>query len=228
MVEDSKVPDRPFGLKCPRCQNLVRLPGRAAEAPAAASPPASSPVNGSTVPGPGTPLAPGLVSPETLSGPPEFANGPPAAPGARSGSQGSALVALSDRGQAEAMALTLSRQGYAVTNLSDLDDAVRLLEQGVYSLVVTTRAAASPGNRESLYQRILRLSPEPRRRLFVILVGDEFKTGETTQAFSALSDLVANGKELGALDDLLRKTVVDRSRLYQVFLDALAREEGRR
>jgi len=227
MVEDSKVPDRPFGLKCPKCQNLVRLPGRGAEAPASASPPASSPVNGSAVAGPGTPQAQGPASPEALPGP-EASNGPLAVPAARSGSQGSALVALSDRGQAEAMALTLSRQGYTVTNLSDMDDAVRLLEQGVYGVVVTTRAAASPGNRESLYQRILRLAPEPRRRLFVILVGDEFRTGEATQAFAALSDLVANGKELGGLDDLLRKTVVERSRLYQVFLDTLAREEGRR
>ncbi|MCI0409721.1 MAG: zinc-ribbon domain-containing protein, partial [Acidobacteria bacterium] len=133
MIEDSKVPDRPFGLKCPKCQNLVRLPGRAADAPASASPPASSPVNGSAVAGPGTPQAQGPTSPEALPGPQEV-NGPLAAPAARSGSQGSALVALSDRGQAEAMALTLSRQGYTVTNLSDLEDAVRLLEQGVYSV----------------------------------------------------------------------------------------------
>ena len=37
-IDDAKVPDRPFGVKCPRCQTLIRLPGRMAPAapPAAA------------------------------------------------------------------------------------------------------------------------------------------------------------------------------------------------
>src|SRR5262249_1897286 len=31
-IDDAKVPDRPFGVKCPKCQNVVRLPGRSAAA----------------------------------------------------------------------------------------------------------------------------------------------------------------------------------------------------
>ena len=38
-IEDSRVPDRPFGVKCPRCQNVIRLPGRA---PTAATPVSSA------------------------------------------------------------------------------------------------------------------------------------------------------------------------------------------
>jgi twitching motility protein PilT len=29
-IDDAKVPDRPFGVKCPKCQNVVRLPGKTA------------------------------------------------------------------------------------------------------------------------------------------------------------------------------------------------------
>jgi hypothetical protein len=58
-------------------------------------------------------------------------------------------------------------------------------------------------------------------------VGEGFKTGEASQAFAAIGDLVLNPQELGAVDDVLRKTVAERSRMYQVFLDTLAREEGR-
>ncbi|MBI3932366.1 MAG: zinc-ribbon domain-containing protein [Acidobacteria bacterium] len=56
-IDDAKVPDRPFGVKCPKCQSVVRLPGRAAvgarspEATPAPAPvsavPAPRPVTGS-------------------------------------------------------------------------------------------------------------------------------------------------------------------------------------
>jgi twitching motility protein PilT len=42
-IDDAKVPDRPFGVKCPKCQTVVRLPGKAAAGtptPAPASRPA--------------------------------------------------------------------------------------------------------------------------------------------------------------------------------------------
>ena len=50
--------------------------------------------------------------------------------------------------------------------------------------MATARRRAAAGRPESLYQRIMRLSPDQRRRIFVILVGDEFKSGDGTQAFA--------------------------------------------
>lgn len=166
---------------------------------------------------------PGPRSPSELAAEASRAAGAPRP----SGSQGSALVALGDPGQASAMASTLTRQGYTVDSLTDMEEAVRLLEQGFYTVAVTTPTTAQPGQRESLYQRIQRLAPEARRQIFLVLVGEGFKTGEASQAFAAIGDLVLNPQELGAVDDVLRKTVAERSRMYQVFLDTLAREEGR-
>ena len=39
-IDDAKVPDRAFNVKCPKCQAVVRFPGKGA-APAAAPPPAA-------------------------------------------------------------------------------------------------------------------------------------------------------------------------------------------
>ncbi len=41
-IDDSKVPDRPFKVRCPKCQHVVALPGRGAEAPGPASPSAEA------------------------------------------------------------------------------------------------------------------------------------------------------------------------------------------
>jgi twitching motility protein PilT len=32
VIDDAKVPDRPFGVKCPRCKEVIRLPGKASAA----------------------------------------------------------------------------------------------------------------------------------------------------------------------------------------------------
>jgi twitching motility protein PilT len=54
-IDDAKVPDRPFGVKCPKCQTVIRLPGRPASSapPLAAAPPAAARS--------GAPAAPGTV-----------------------------------------------------------------------------------------------------------------------------------------------------------------------
>jgi hypothetical protein len=146
--------------------------------------------------------------------------------GPESQSHERALVAIPDRAVAAAVTLILTRQGFGVDSLEQNEDAARVVEQGVYAVAATTRAAAAPGRTESLYQRITRLSPEQRRGIFVILVGDEFKTGDTLQAFAVVADLVLNSRDAANADNLVRAVLTERKRLYQVFLDARRRFEA--
>ena len=57
-------------------------------------------------------------------------------------------------------------------------------------------------------------------------MGDEFKTGDGTQAFAAMADLVLNGRDAAGADAALRSTMAERTRLYQVFTDARRRFEA--
>jgi hypothetical protein len=122
------------------------------------------------------------------------------------------------------MTLVLTRLGYQVDSLDDPAEALRLMEHAVYVVVVTNRAPAGKG--ETLYQRLNRLTPELRRRVFVILVGDDLRTGDGTQAFVLLADLVVNPKDAGAVDPALRNAVQERQRLFQPFFDARHRLES--
>jgi hypothetical protein len=70
-----------------------------------------------------------------------------------------------------------------------------------------------------------RLSPDMRRRLFVILVGDDLRTADGTQAWTVQADLVLNPRDLGAADGPILNTLAERTRLYQVFVDARRRFE---
>ena len=213
-IDDARVPDKPFGVKCPKCQSVVRLPGRAARP--SPDPQALTP--------PPMPAAPPPVSAPAVSQAP--AEERPSTPGeAAPASRGRrALVALPERGQAAAVAQMLARAGWSADTLDDWEEGGRLLEQGLYDLAATARVAGA-GGRESLYQRINRLNPDARRRLGVVLVGDEFKSGDGTQAFVCLADLVLHSSEAAGADGLLRSAIAERQRLYKAFSDAQARVE---
>jgi len=215
VVDDAKVPERAFSVKCPKCQNVLRLPGKTAAAS-----------TDSTLPATTLPSAEPAMAAEEMRAQMMAQVRREMSLGEGKAGGGRALVALPDRGLAGAVALTLTRNGYTVDTLDDWEEGARLLEQGVYGLVVTARAGATTAKGESLYQRLNRLNPDSRRRLFVVLVGDEFKTGDGTQAFVTLADLVLNPRDVATADGALRNAIADRSRLWQVFLDARNRFEA--
>lgn len=210
-VDDAKVPDRPFQVKCPKCQAMVRFPGRAAAESAPAAPPPAPPE-------PPAPEAEEMRAQMMAQIRREMTSGPDT-----SGDR--ALIALPEKGHAGAMTLVLSRLGYQVDTFDDPAEGGRLLEQGVYDVVVTARLAGT-ATRESLYQRIARLGGDARRTVFLVLVGDDFKTGDGTQAWSCQADLVVNSREAAASDAVFRSTLAERNRLYQAFNEARKRFEA--
>jgi predicted Zn finger-like uncharacterized protein len=213
VVDDAKVPDRPFNVKCPKCQTIVKFPGRSAAAETVREPKAP----------PLAPAPPPVDAEEMRAHLMAQIRREMHVPDAVT-TAGRALVAVPDRSLAGAITVPITRQGFSVDTLDDWEEGARLLEQGVYNLVATSRMAAAKG--ETLYQRTGRLSPEGRRGIFLILVGDEFKTGDGNQAFATLADLVVNSRDAAGVDAILRNTLAERQRLYQVFLDSRRRFEA--
>jgi len=239
VIDDSKVPEKPFAVKCPKCQTIVRLSGKA---PAASPEPELSfeepkPLD---LPAPPPPSAVPAAAPSASAAEPPTAamheevraqvmaqlRREMSGPGAEPSSHERALVSIADRSQAAAVTLILTRLGYSVDSVEEHEDAARFVEQGAYAVAATTRAGAGGSKTESLYQRITRLSPDQRRRLFVILVGDEFKSGDSVQAFATVGDLVLHSRDAAGADNLVRSVMAERKRVYQVFVDARRRFEA--
>jgi len=220
-IDDTKVPDRPFKVRCPKCQTVMTLPGRGA-APAAApeaEPPATA-SEGSPVP-----------DPAAASPPPADDLPPPPSPAAMARREraeagtNDALVALSGPA-AMGLQHALERLKFNVDSVDDIEEGARLLEQGIYEVAVTARTPPEPGKPETLAQRMLRLPLDARRRVFVILVGPEFQTADGTQAWAAQADLVVNPADAGRCEHLIRSTMAERKRLYQPLVDARRRIES--
>lgn len=209
-IDDAKVPERAFSVKCPKCQNAVRFPGKG-EAPAAdAGAAAAAPSAGMAA------AAEGIRSEMMAQLLKEMNDGH---------GGGRVLVAVHDKAQAASVTAPLAKHGFQVDTLDNPDEGARLLEQGVYEIVITTRTPAGQGT-ESLFDRCTRLSPDARRRVFLILLGEEYKTGDGTQAWGQTADLVLNPRDAARVDTLLASTHAERRRLYQVFADARKRFEA--
>jgi predicted Zn finger-like uncharacterized protein len=216
-IDDTKVPDRPFKVRCPKCQAVMTLPGRGADSPAPpeAEPPATAPE---------VPRAPGPPAPPYEPPPPPR----PAAVERRQRAEAGANDALIALAGPAAVGLqqALELLKFNVDTVDDVEEGARLLEQGVYEVAVTARTPPEPGKPETLAQRMLRMPLEARRGVFVILVGPEFQTGDGTQAWAAQADLVVNPADAGRCDHLIRATMAERKRLYQPLLDARRRIEN--
>ncbi|MGH9322026.1 MAG: hypothetical protein ACRD21_18445, partial [Vicinamibacteria bacterium] len=154
----------------------------------------------------------------------------PAAPAAASpaplSAVGRALVAFPAPDPTAAMAGALSRLGFIVDQLEAGDDKLLRLQQGDYAIVASTRNGV-PEERNA-YRIVQMLAPEIRRRVFLVLVGDELQTGEGIQAFALAADLVVHPKDAPQCDRLLAQSLHERRRLYQTYWDAEDRKmEGK-
>ena len=208
VVDDAKAPERAFSVRCPKCQGIVKFPGRAPGGAPTPPPPATA-----------APVGEAAMTPEVLGRLQRQIRGAQVGPG-----QGQVLVAVTDTAQAQALTAPLVQIGYAIDALDRPEEGGRLLEEGFYEVVITNRQTPVPGQAESLHQRVIRLPPDARRRIFLVLLGDEFKSGDGTQAYAMQADLVI-GRDGGDLGHLLLNTMAERTRLYQVYVDAKRRLE---
>jgi predicted Zn finger-like uncharacterized protein len=214
VIDDAKVPDRAFSVKCPKCQTVVRFPGKGTAA--APAPPAAA-----AFIDPGPPAAAATGMEDMRAEMAELRRAMSKEPK----TSGKVLIALLDRTLDQALSGPLSQQGYTVEDNDNAEEGGRLVEQGVYNVVITSRAPAT-GGRESVFQRMGRASPEQRRRVFLVLVGEEFKSGDGTQAFASCVDLVLNPRDASSAGAIIAHAVAERTRLYQVFIDARNRFEA--
>ena len=140
VVDDTKVPDTPFILKCPQCQGTIKLPGKAVAAASASRP---------------TSLPPPPPTPASATTPPPGSAPPPPA----TGSMGPALVSLTSSELGNGVSALLTRLGFGVEPLDDdtVDDKIQRVRQGEYPMLAVSRSGV-PKDRD-LYAVVRSLSP---------------------------------------------------------------------
>ncbi|MFO8163452.1 MAG: zinc-ribbon domain-containing protein [Thermodesulfobacteriota bacterium] len=70
------------------------------------------------------------------------------------------------------------------------------------------------------------LSMNSRRKIFLALISDKFKTMDNMMAFTLSANLVINPADLSKLHLILTKAIHDHEKFYKIFTDAL-KEKGK-
>lgn len=231
-LDDTKVPDHPFAVKCPSCQGRIAAvpPPRAAASPEAAQLPSEAPVPPETAPERAeVPDAPaGMRGPEWerlrkevtfellkslgIKAPMEMQAEDPYAEAPM------ALVCDDEILFQDVIREALTKLGYKVDVASSVPIAMDLLRKQVYEIVtVDNRFPDDPEGGFRILQEINGLLSDRRRKMFVAFVSADLNTMDTNSAFILGANLTVSKKDVKRIERILVQGRVEHERLYRVF-----------
>lgn len=73
----------------------------------------------------------------------------------------------------------------------------------------------------SVMHYLNRLSMSVRRNIFLVLIGDRFKTRDNMAAFALSANVVLNPKELNRFAPILRNAISENEKFYKIFRDIM-------
>lgn len=138
-----------------------------------------------------------------------------------------ALICEQDAGVREKIRSTVERMDYHVMEAASARDAMKHMRFRVFDLVVLDENFEG-GNPESnhVLQYLGHLPMNTRRNIFVVLLGNDFRTADNMTAFNNSVNLVVNLKNVDELDKFLKRSQKEHEDLYRVLIGIL-RKMGR-
>jgi CRISPR/Cas system-associated exonuclease Cas4 (RecB family) len=132
------------------------------------------------------------------------------------------IALILDRKNDELWTTALTELEYKLQRAKSPEHAVHKLKFNQYHVVVfhekfgDTTLETSP-----LYEFIRDMPMDSRRKAFVALVGDKFKTLDNMEAFAYSVNLVINQKDMGELETILKKSTGENDTFYKVYRETM-------
>jgi zinc-ribbon domain len=205
-IPEERVPrNSVFRLNCPRCGRKILASTKTSESLAEDK----TDVN----PPPGLPDVTPLVYDDQHDDLPEAIDC--LQPG-----QSIALLFVNRKEFGEALKTTLESLGYVVDIPAAVDHALQCLRFNQYHVILVddNLDGRSPN---PIVGYLAGLNMNVRREMFVVLIGQRFKTSDHFQAFVESVDLILHPDDLPQLATFLTRGMRDHKRFYKVFTECL-------
>ena len=138
-----------------------------------------------------------------------------------------ALLLDGDEGHVMEINSALKELSYKPILSTSISEAMGKLRLHHFDLVLFTDGFDGQDLEHSPIAHYLNhLSMSLRRKIFLVLVSDKFKTMDDMMAFGKSANLVVNPDDLSNLPLVLKKAVSDNEKFYKVFMDIL-KETGK-
>lgn len=138
-----------------------------------------------------------------------------------------ALVMPRDDGQGEAIKAAVEELGYKYVSSPGTRDALGKLRYHQFDLIILSEGfdnQSLEGN--SIINYLNHISISIRRKTFLALIGDNFKTKDDMMAFALSVNMVINPRDIPRSAVILKKGIAEFQMFYKVFMDTLV-EVGR-
>jgi len=138
-----------------------------------------------------------------------------------------ALVLSGNDGQINDISSVLEELKYKPIVAPSIQDAMGKLRLHHFDLIILSDGFDGQNLEGSPVAHYLNhLSMSVRRKIFLALVSDKFKTMDNMMAFTLSADLVIHPADLSKLRLILNKAIPDHEKFYKIFMDAL-KEAGK-
>ena len=138
--------------------------------------------------------------------------------------EGTKLALVMDGGEADSATLKAAVEalGYTYVTTSNTRDAIGKMRFHNFDLLVLFEDFDGQSLSNSPILNYLNHIPmSVRRRMFVALVSDQFKSMDNMMAFAMSANTVISGQDLDKMGVILRKAITENEKFYKVFMDAL-------
>jgi predicted Zn finger-like uncharacterized protein len=138
-----------------------------------------------------------------------------------------ALVMVADTHPIEKVKEALEELGYNPIRARNTQEAIfKVRFQNFDLIILSDLFDKTPLQQSPILQYLNHLSMSVRRKMFVLLMSDTFRTMDHMTAFAMSANLVANWKDLERLSNILGRALADNEKFYKVFMDTV-RETGK-
>jgi CheY-like chemotaxis protein len=213
--DDERLPTEPFNVLCPRCRQTVtimpppkeepRLPGttgtleRDPELDAMATPVETDPVK--------------ALADMLLSG---IKQSLPHAAEPKRWNRRRVVLCLDDANTRESVRRALDATRYEIFSADSSPEAVEILhESRAEAIVLSPNFDSGRQGGGAMMQYVNSLTPQLRRRTFVVLVSSQLRTMDTYLAFANGVNLTVHPEDVGTLQAIFERSVRDFNELYK-------------
>lgn len=214
--DDDRLPTEPFNVLCPRCRQSVTI----------MPPPKEEP----KLPGTTGMLDPSVVEPDgqndTLRALADLLMGSlkqqqPKPVDVDKWQRRGVLLCMDDAANRERMRGALDPARYEVFSADIAPEAIEILHDSRADVIVLSPTFDTDHQGgASMMQYINSLTPQVRRRIYVVLVSPQLRTLDTYLAFANGVNLTVHPEDLGSFQPIFERSVRDFNELYRPFNQA--------
>jgi len=133
-----------------------------------------------------------------------------------------ALVMAESHEQGEMIRAAAEQIGYKFITTPNTRDATGKLRFHHFDLIILAEGFDGQAlDHSAILNYLNRLPMAVRRRIFLALVSENFKTMDNMMAFAMSANVVINTKDVEKLHLVLRKAIAENARFYKVYTDTM-------